>query len=107
MSMWKDLFSIYQSVQADEDAEAAVDSLVKKAEVGATADEKNDDSTEGEQRSVYVFAYIDDGKGNISRNIAVEDRITLLELKNQELEFRYNRLLEQLDEAETDEQDED
>ncbi len=107
MSIWNDLFEIYQSVQST-DVNKPVDSVnapITSFQKSSNTDEKNDidDTT---QPTVYVFAYIDDGKGNITRNIAVEDRITMLELKNQELEHRYNRLLEELDDSETSENDE-
>ena len=96
MSMWNDLFEIYQSA----DDESATSQTLPSDDVAGNGDEKP-------QQTVYVFAYVDDGKGNISRNIAVEDRITMLELKNQELEHRYNALLEQIsddteDSAETE-----
>lgn len=101
MSIWNDLFEIYQSVQSDEQVprDEKNDSQAKALPI--TPSLSDDDSA---TPTVYVFAYIDDGKGNITRNIAVEDRITMLELKNQELEHRYNILLEQLDDS--DESDE-
>lgn len=93
MNIWNDLFEIYRQ---------ATDDVVAPQPVAA---DKTDDSQDPAPQTVYVFAYIDDGKGNITRNIAVEDRITMLEMKNQELEHRYNALIEQLgdevDELET------
>lgn len=100
MSIWNDLFDIYQSVQSGDAPVKPVRSSAKESSSDSEI-EKSDDT----QQTVYVFAYIDDGKGNISRNIAVEDRITMLEMKNQELEYRYNRLLEQLEEEQSDEDD--
>ncbi len=101
MSIWNDVFEIYQSVQSSDDANQAesVDAPIIPVQKSNISDDKND-KDENTQPTVYVFAYIDDGKGNISRNIAVEDRITMLELKNQELEHRYNRLLEELEDSE-------
>lgn len=98
MSIWNDLFEIYQSVQSADDTQPTNSSnpQIVPAKKAAVTDEDNEPA----QPTVYVFAYIDDGKGNISRNIAVEDRITMLELKNQELETRYNRLLEELEDSE-------
>lgn len=86
MSMWNDLFDIYSSVASGEQSpQLPVPSL-----------NDSDDESDETQQTVYVFAYLDDGKGNITRNIAVEDRITMLEAKNQELESRYNALIEEL-----------
>lgn len=98
MSIWNDIFEIYQSVQSADDNQqtSSSNSQIVPAKKSSLTDEDN----ESAQPTVYVFAYIDDGKGNISRNIAVEDRITMLELKNQELEIRYNRLLEELEDSE-------
>lgn len=102
MSIWNDVFEIYQSVQSKDGTEPSAESNlpvvpVKKSNI-------TDDNDDVIQPTVYVFAYIDDGKGNISRNIPVEDRITMLELKNQELEHRYNRLLEELEDPEGSDQ---
>lgn len=97
MSIWNDIFEIYQSVQSDDYIQPSnsTNSQIVPAKKSNLTDEDNEPA----QPTVYVFAYIDDGKGNISRNIAVEDRITMLELKNQELEHRYNRLLEELEDS--------
>lgn len=103
MSIWNDLFEIYQSVQQDERV-ASSDKADSKSQIVPTPQTPTDEDSP--TQTVYVFAYIDDGKGNISRNIAVEDRITMLEMKNQELEYRYNRLLEKLDDQEEDQDDE-
>lgn len=92
MSIWKDLFEIYQT--AGEEPAGYLPS----------PSDNTDDKNDTPQQTVYVFAYVDDGKGNIARNIAVEDRITLLEMKNQELEHRYNSLLDRLGE-DSDESD--
>lgn len=100
MSIWHDLFDIYQSVQSGETPAKPVRSGEEESRTESEGQRADDI-----QQTVYVFAYIDDGKGNISRNIAVEDRITMLEMKNQELEYRYNRLLEQLEEDQIDEDD--
>lgn len=104
MSIWNDIFEIYQSVQSSDGAKLPTSS--DSEIVPAKKSSPTDGSNEPAQPTVYVFAYIDDGKGNITRNIAVEDRITMLELKNQELEHRYNRLLEELDDSETSDNDE-
>ncbi len=104
MSIWNDIFEIYQSVQSADGTQPTNSSNSQNAP--AKKSSITDEDNEPVQPTVYVFAYIDDGKGNISRNIAVEDRITMLELKNQELEHRYNRLLEELDDSETSENDE-
>ena len=102
MSIWNDLFEIYQSVQNDErvpsDEKNDFRGSVPPTSVGQAGDDQA-------APTVYVFAYVDDGKGNITRNIAVEDRITMLELKNQELEHRYNLLLEQLNEQDDEQFD--
>lgn len=90
MSIWDDVFKIYQSVQEGQ--------YVLDDELRSDGETRLEGEVIETKQTVYVFAYIDDGKGNISRNIAVEDRITMLEMKNQELEYRYNRLLEQLEE---------
>ena len=96
MSIWNDLFEIYQSVQNDEQVPLREKNDSQTKALPSSAMPTDDDQA---TPTVYVFAYIDDGKGNITRNIAVEDRITMLELKNQELEHRYNILLEQLDDS--------
>lgn len=107
MSIWRDVFEIYQSVQSD-DMSATADTKVSLPSPAADSAQTDNGSKadEAAQQTVYVFAYIDDGNGNITRNIAVEDRITMLELKNQELEHRYNSLLEQLDEQDESSSDE-
>lgn len=97
MSIWNDIFEIYQSVQSAD--ESQLSNSTNSQIVPTKKSSLTDDDNEPVQPTVYVFAYIDDGKGNISRNIAVEDRITMLELKNQELEHRYNRLLEELEDS--------
>lgn len=87
MSIWNDLFDIYTSVTNDE----------QSAQLPVpTSNDSDGNQAEDAQQTVYVFAYLDDGKGNITRNIAVEDRITMLEAKNQELESRYNALIDEL-----------
>lgn len=91
MSIWRDLFEIYK----------AADDQPASSPTPAT----DGDVDNQPQQTVYVFAYVDDGKGNISRNIAVEDRITMLEMKNQELEHRYNALLEQISDDTEDSSD--
>lgn len=104
MSIWNDVFEIYQSVQSSDESQLAP---LGNSQVVPAKDLNSTDSTSDQaQPTVYVFAYIDDGKGNITRNIAVEDRITMLELKNQELEHRYNRLLEELEDSEGSDQSE-
>lgn len=104
MSIWNDIFEIYRSVQSADDIQSI--SSMNSQIVPDNKPNVTDENNEPAQPTVYVFAYIDDGKGNISRNIAVEDRITMLELKNQELEHRYNRLLEELEDSDTSENDE-
>lgn len=87
MSIWNDLFDIYTSVTSDEQPTQLPTPI---------SGDSGDDQSQDAQQTVYVFAYLDDGKGNITRNIAVEDRITMLEAKNQELESRYNALIDEL-----------
>lgn len=103
MSIWNDLFEIYQSVQSED----SIVPVQKESAIPSKTNLPTSDSNEPSQPTVYVFAYIDDGKGNITRNIAVEDRITILELKNQELEHRYNLLLDELEKSDSFDQTED
>jgi len=104
MSIWNDIFDIYQSVQIDEQVPKREKSD-SEATVSPQAAQSSDASDDQTTPAIHVFAYIDDGKGNITRNIAVEDRITILEMKNQELEHRYNRLLEQIEDSDDDSDD--
>jgi hypothetical protein len=85
--MWQDLFDIYKSVQSGDGVvsqQPANDSLISKAT---------------EQKTLYVFAYLDDGTGKTLRSIPVKDRLTLLEAKQQALESRLAELEAALQDA--------
>lgn len=89
--MWQDLFEIYQSVQSGDnsarDTAQAHDAPVAKAT---------------QQRTMYIFAYLDDGEGNTLRNMPVKDRMTMLELRQQEIHQRLQEIEDQLDELTDD-----
>jgi hypothetical protein len=95
MSMWQDIFDIYQSVQSGE--EERPQQVAKKSE-GPKADE---------QRTLYVFAYLDDGTGKTVRSMPVEDRLTMGEAKQKMLETRIAELEAALQEALEEVQDSD
>ncbi len=89
MSMWQDLFDIYQSVQSDE---------TTSHERGRSTESPTAKATQ--PRTVYIFAYLDDGEGNSLRSMPIQERLTLLELRQQELAQRLQELEDQLDELE-------
>lgn len=81
--MWQDLFDIYQSVQ--------------NGETDARSSQPPSRTTQ--QRTMYIFAYLDDGTGKTARSLPVEERMLLLELRQQELERRIAELEIALQEA--------
>lgn len=94
--MWQDLFDIYQSVQSGE-------SIAPQAASNEPAVSKAT-----QQKTLYVFAYLDDGAGKTLRSIPTKDRLTLLEAKQQVLETRLAELEAALQEAlESDSADEE
>lgn len=86
--MWQDLFDIYQSVQSGEGNSQQQPAKNEPSVSKAT-----------QQRTVYVFAYLDDGSGKTVRSMPAADRLTLLELRQQELEARLVELEAALQEA--------
>lgn len=95
MSMWQDLFDIYQSVQSGEDSSQPKPSKEQAPTSKAT-----------QTKTMYVFAYLDDGSGKTIRSMPIADRLTLLEARQQELEARLIELELALQEALEDSDDE-
>ena len=93
--MWKDLFEIYQSVQSGEQlhdkSSKSVDPKVAKAT---------------QPRTMYIFAYLDDGDGKTIRDIPVKDRLSFLEARQAQLEQKIFDLESRVEEL-TDELEDD
>lgn len=85
--MWQDAFEVYQSAQSGEPfrlerADPKIDSTKK---------------TGSKSQTVYVFAYFSDAEGKTHRDMPVQERLTLLELRQAELDARCQELEDYLD----------
>lgn len=96
MSMWQELFDIYQSVQSEDATQAQQPPKEDKQISKAT-----------QTRTLYVLAYLDDGSGKTLRSMPTADRLTILEAQQQSLEARLAELETNLQEALEDAQDND
>lgn len=80
MSMWKEAFEEYKAAQSD---------VPIKPEYSAP--QKTPKKT-SKQQIVQIFAYFTDENGKTVRDLPVEERLTILEAHQQELEQRCKEL---------------
>ena len=87
MSMWRDLYNIYQEVQ---------DPNLSTAESGIT--KRHASSKPVSAQTMYVFAYLDNGKGRTVRDIPLQDRLSYLEMRQAHVEHRLAELEAKIEE---------
>lgn len=85
--MWQDLFKIYQSVQSN----SSDSRRTQRSETPAPQ--------ATQQRTMYLFAYLDDGSGKTMHSVPITDRLALLEIRQQQLEERLAELEAALEDA--------
>ena len=81
MSMWRDLYNIYQEVQEATPATAKNNAI-----------NGHPSSKPVSTQTMYVFAYLDNGKGKTVRDIPLQDRLSYLEMRQAHIEHRLAEL---------------
>jgi hypothetical protein len=96
MSIWRELYDIYQEVQAPGNV-SEKSSINNRRSVGKPVS----------AQTMYVFAYLDNGKGKTIRDIPLQDRLSYLEMRQAHMEHRLTELEAKIDELNDLLEDED